>query len=127
MKSRSHRCILIIVVFVNLIFIGQQSLAGSLIDLDCSMAAEQAAVRLFEYIEDPKTRFDSDSSYRSIFSKRLLSTSSNSSVSSVINAARSTYQDNRAETPLSRRLAAPPTLIPRQDDAFNAYILPTFT
>ena len=86
----------------------------------CSTPPEQAAVRLFEYIEDPNLQVGSPQAYEAIFSKRLLASSSTSAVDSAIKSARSTYQDNRTETPLSRRLAAPPALIPKEDKSFNA-------
>lgn len=79
--------------------------------VSCSTPREVAAVQLFEYIEDPRFNFDSREEYQNLFSVRLLKGSSSSTVTSLLREARSTYQDNRSETPLSRRLLAPPSII----------------
>jgi hypothetical protein len=88
----------------------------------CSVPAPQAAVQIFEYIEAPNFQFDSAEEYRAIFSRRLLSSSSNTSVNAAIRSARSTYQGDRNETPLSRRLAAPPVLLTRDSSQSGATV-----
>ena len=93
--------------------------SGGIGGVECSVPPQQAAVRIFEYLEDPDFEFDSEEVYRAIFSKRLLSSSSNSSVNYAIRSARTTYQGDRNETPLSRRLAAPPVLFTRNNSSFN--------
>lgn len=91
------------------------------VTVNCSVRAEDAAVRLFEYIENPGFEFDSPEVYRSVFSKRLLGSNSNSTLNSVLKAARSTYQDQGggSATPLSGRLLSPPTSIPPPEPSFN--------
>lgn len=108
----------LVFAFILLCF-GINATGGDPARFDCSMAPEQASVRLFEYLEDPNFKLSSDQEYSAIFSKKLLSSSSAMSVNAAIRAARSTYQDNRTETPLSQRLAAPPALVSRQDSSFN--------
>jgi hypothetical protein len=85
----------------------------------CSTSPQQAAVEIFEYLESPDFEFGSEEVYRAIFSRRLLSVSSNAAINSAIRSARGTYQDNRAETSLSHRLVAPPMLIRPDDGGFN--------
>lgn len=93
--------------------------SGGIVGVECSVPPQRAAVQIFEYLEDPDFQFDSEEVHRAIFSKRLLSSSSNSSVNSAIRSARITYQGDRNETPLSRRLAAPPVLFTRDSSSFN--------
>ena len=85
----------------------------------CGVDPREAAVQLFEFIENPSLEFNSDAIYRQVFSRRLLQSSSQSAVNSVIKQARSTYLGAGSETPLSRRLVAPPTLVQSDEPSFN--------
>lgn len=93
--------------------------SGGIVGVDCFVPPQHAAVQIFEYLEDPDFQINSEDAYRAVFSSRLLSSSSNSSVNSALRSARSTYQSGRNETPLSRRLAAPPVLLTRDSSSFN--------
>jgi hypothetical protein len=87
--------------------------------VQCTTPPEQASVRLFEYIEDPKVDISSRSSQEAVFSRRLLTTSSPAAIEGALRNARTTYQGNQSDTPLSRRLVAPPVLVPKEDSSWN--------
>ena len=106
-------------MFLLMLAMMSAATAGGISGVRCSTPPQDAAVNIFEYLENPDFEFGSEEVYRTIFSKRLLSSSSNATVNSAIRSARRTYQNNRAETPLSHRLAAPPMLISPNDRAFN--------
>ena len=93
--------------------------SGGIGGVECVVSPQQAAVQIFEYIEDPEFQFDSEDVYRTIFSRKLLLSSSSTSVNSTIRSSRNIYQGARNETPLSRRLAAPPVLITRDEESSN--------
>ena len=101
------------------VLIHTSSQSGGPEPVSCTLPPEPAAVRLFENIEDPTLEIGSLQAYEVIFSRRLLASSTIRAVDSAIQTSRNTYQDNRSEAPLSRRLAAPPILVSKDDKSFN--------
>ena len=85
--------------------------------VSCSERPEVAVVRLFEYVESPPP--NSDQFVRSLFSERLLRSSSGASVAGVIDSARSTYQIGKQNEPLSGRLLGEPRQLPSSSGSFN--------
>ena len=102
---------------VTAISIPMNALAGTF--LPCRIDPREAAVHLFEFIEDPSLELDSDGAYRQVFSRQLLQYSSKLALNSVIKQARSTYLGAGSETPLSRRLVTQPSLVQSDEPSFN--------